>query len=98
MSTNIQEITDAIINDENMMSRLEKAESAQEVSELLAEKGVSIAPEAIDEFMKQSCDSGELTEDDLENIAGGGFKFRYLNPAYWLGRLIGAAITKSAGC
>ena len=44
MNTNIQEITNAVINDENLMSRLEKVESSQEVSELLAEKGVDIRP------------------------------------------------------
>ena len=98
MSTSNQEITNAIINDENLMSRLEKAESSQEVSELLAEKGISIDPETIDEFMNQSFDSGKLTENDLENVAGGGFKFRYLNPGYWIGRLLAAVLTKDAGC
>ena len=93
MSTNIQEITNAVINDENLMSRLEKAENSQEVSVLLAEKGVDISPETIDEFMKQPFESGELTENDLENVAG-GFKLRYLNPFYWVGRLLAYAVTK----
>ena len=44
--------------------------------------------------MKQSFNSGELTENDLENVAGGGFKLRYLNPFYWVGRLLAYAVTK----
>ena len=75
------------------MSRLEKAESSRDVSALLAEKGVEIRPETVDEFMKQPFDSGELSENDLENVAG-GFKLRYLNPFYWVGRLLAYAATK----
>ena len=93
MNADYQEITNEVLNDKDLMARLEKAESSQEVSQILAEKGVNIAPEAIDEFMKQPLDAGELTEDDLEKVAGGSFKLRYLNPFYWVGRLIAWAVT-----
>ena len=40
MSSNVQEITNSVLNDGDLMSRLEKSESSQDVSDLLAEKGI----------------------------------------------------------
>lgn len=93
MNSNVQEMTDAILNDDSLVSRLKNSENSQEVSELLAEKGVIISPEKIDEFIEHQLFDGELSETDLENVAGGSFKLRYLNPFYWVGRLIAAAAT-----
>jgi len=95
MNTNVRDLTNTVVSDEDLMFRLENAESSQEVSDLLAEKGIKITPEAIDEFMNQEVFSKEeLSEEDLERIAGGKFKLRYLNPVYWVGRLLAAAVTK----
>ena len=44
--------------------------------------------------MDQQQGAGELSEEDLEKVAGGGFKLRYINPFYWVGRLIAYAVTK----
>lgn len=95
MASNIQELTNKVVNDQELMTRLGNANSAQEVSDLLKEKGINISAESIDEFSIHHLDTGELSVDDLENVAGGGsFKLRYLNPIYWVGRLIAAVTTK----
>ena len=95
MSTNVKELTDSILHDKDLVARLENAESAEELSALLAEKGVEISPEKIDEVMAElPVQEGELSESDLEAVAGGKFKWRYLNPFYWVGRLLAAATTK----
>ena len=91
MAKNVQELTKELLNDKDLVAKLENAESAQEVSELLAGKGVEISAEQIEAVMAK--DQGELSEENLENVAGGAFKFRYLNPFYWLGRLLAAATT-----
>ena len=91
MAKNVQELTKELLNDKDQVAKLENAESAQEVSELLAGKGVEISAEQIEAVMAK--DQGELSEENLENVAGGAFKFRYLNPFYWLGRLLAAATT-----
>ena len=94
MTANVQELTNSVIKDEELMARLEKAQNAQEVSDLLAEKGIQVSPEVIDEFMDQQSGAEGLSDEDLEKVAGGGFKLRYLNPFYWVGRLIAYAVTK----
>ncbi len=94
MAANIQELTNAVTSDSDLMARLEKAQNAQEVSDLLAEKGITVSADVIDEFMDQQQGAGELSEEDLEKVAGGGFKLRYINPFYWVGRLIAYAVTK----
>ena len=91
MAKNVQELTKELLNDKELVAKLENAENAQEVSELLAGKGVEISAEQIEAVMAK--DQGELSEENLENVAGGAFKFRYLNPFYWLGRLLAAATT-----
>ena len=95
MAKNVQELTKELLNDKELVAKLENAENAQEVSELLAGKGVEISAEQIEAVMAK--DQGELSEENLENVAGGAFKFRYLNPFYWLGRLL-AAVTTSGMC
>ena len=97
MAKNVQELTKELLNDKDLVAKLENAESAQEVSELLAGKGVEISAEQIEAFMAKEQGEGELSEENLENVAGGAFKFRYLNPFYWLGRLL-AAVTTSGMC
>ena len=94
MDTNIQKVTNDLLSDAELMSKIERAETSNEVSELLAEKGVDISAETIDAFMRERSELGELSENELENVAGGKFKLRYLNPVYWVGRLLAYAVTK----
>ena len=73
MDKKTQELHDAIVNDNDVMARLQAAADSQEVSEILAEKGFHIEPSKIDEFMNQLVGEGELSEDQLDAVAGGGF-------------------------
>ena len=95
MENKAQVMTNTVISDSDVMARLANVADAQEVSEILAEKGINISAEAIDEFMIQQIGEGELNENQLETVAGGGgFKLRYLNPFYWVGRLLAWAVSK----
>lgn len=95
MSADINEKAKTVLDDKDLMAKLEKAESAQEVSDLLATKDVVIDAATINEFMENQIELGELNEDDLDKVAG-GFKLRYVNPFYWVGRLMAWAVTKDA--
>lgn len=95
MDKKTNEILEAILKDSSVMARLENAADAQEVSAILAEKGFNIEASYIDEFMAQQLGEGELNENDLDAVAGGAFKLRYLNPVYWVGRLFGWAASKN---
>lgn len=95
MENKAQVLTDAVVSDSTVMARLENAADSKEVSEILAEKGINISAEAVDEFMAQQLGEGELNENQLETVAGGAFKIKYLNPIYWVGRLLGWAVTKN---
>lgn len=95
MNKKTNEILEAIMNDSDVMARLENAADSQEVATILAEKGFNIEASQIDEFMAQQLGEGELNENDLDAVAGGAFKLRYLNPVYWVGRLFGWAASKN---
>ena len=71
MNADIQAMTDSVLNDKDLMTRLENCGSSQEVSELLAEKGIEISAEKVDEFMMQQLGSEELNEEALEKVSGG---------------------------
>lgn len=94
MDKKTNEMLEAILNDTSVMARLENASDSQEVSAILAEKGFTIEASQIDEFMAHHLGEGELNENELDAVAGGAFKLRYLNPFYWVGRLIGWAASK----
>lgn len=94
MDKKTKELFDALVDDGSIMVRLENAANSQEVSDILAEAGFNIDASKIDAFMDQLLGEGELDENQLDMVAGGGFKLRYLNPVYWVGRLLAWAVTK----
>lgn len=94
MDKKTKELFDALVDDGSIMVRLENAANSQEVSDILAEAGFNIDASKIDAFMDQLLGEGELDENQLDMVAGGGFKLRYLNPVYWVGRLLAWAATK----
>lgn len=59
---------------EEILAKLTKAESVEELTAILAENGIEleegITPEALLAQMKAE---GELNEDALDNVAGGGW-------------------------
>ena len=77
MNANVQDLTNTVLEDKELVSMLEQSADANEVSELLAKKGIKIEAKTIDAFMEQQVGQGELSESELENVAGGKFKLSY---------------------
>ena len=59
------------MNKEELIAKLKEAKSADELLALAKENGVEIAPEKAKELFQQ-LSGGELTDDQLESVAGGG--------------------------
>ena len=56
-----------------MMENLKKAENAEELIKLAKEYGVVLSNEAADaQFLKLHAEQGELSDDELDNVSGGG--------------------------
>ena len=60
------------MNKEELIAKLKEAKSADELLALAKENGVEIAPEKAKELFQQMNANGELTDDQLESVAGGG--------------------------
>lgn len=61
-----------LMKDAEFAAKMEAAESAAEIVELLKTKGIETTEEEIEKAYNQASQSGdELNEADLENVAGG---------------------------
>lgn len=65
------EIKELVVNEE-FKAAASKVETLEEALELCKAHGVEITAEELVDAIKKS-QSDELSEDDLENVAGGGF-------------------------
>lgn len=66
-----------LFQDQAFLEELFSKESAEDAQALLKERGVEMTVEELNQFRKTLMDrmeggGGELSEDDLENVAGGG--------------------------
>lgn len=60
-------------NSEAFVAALNTIETPEELQKLLQAHGVEMAMEEIEEIAKAACGStAELSENDLDNVAGGG--------------------------
>ena len=61
--------------DAKILEDLEKAESVEDFIETFKKYGIETTEEELSEFFKTtvSNEENELTEEDLENVAGGGW-------------------------
>lgn len=71
-----QEKLASLMENEQFTAEMEKAESAEQFQEILALYGVELSLEEIQKEMKQAEEAaensdGELSEDALEDVAGG---------------------------
>ena len=71
--------------DSGFLEAMEKVETAEEASRVLNEFGISATAEEFIEFGKAMVPSeeGELSESDLENVAGGGKGYQNYCNGYW---------------
>jgi len=78
-----------LMKDAEFAAKMEAAESAAEIVELLKTKGIETTEEEIEKAYNQASQSGdELNEADLENVAGGMSValMVLLGLGYWLWR------------
>ena len=54
-----------------LLEKLQAAKSAEELIEIAKANGVEIAPDKAEELFTKLNAEGEISDDDVENIAGG---------------------------
>ena len=57
---------------EALMSKAKEAKSAEELVSLAEENGVKLTKEEAEEYFAQLNKSGEISDEELDNVAGGG--------------------------
>ena len=62
------------MDNEKLAKELEACQSNEEILKVLADNGINVTAEEVDALVKkaQAQESGELGEDALEDVAGGG--------------------------
>lgn len=77
MKTNIELFLEKVKENEELRMKFLEAEEVGEVQEIAKELGVELAEAEVMELRNimekafEVCENGELSEDDLENVAGG---------------------------
>ena len=56
---------------QEMLEKLKAAKSVEELVEIAKANGVEIAPDKAEELFAKLNADGEISDDDVENIAGG---------------------------
>ena len=56
---------------EELIYKAKAAKSAQEISDLAKENGIEMTEESANAYFEQLQKSGELADDELDNVAGG---------------------------
>lgn len=85
-----------LLTDTKVAEALQNADSQEEILRILNENGIAVSSEEMGNFVG-TVHEGELSEEVLDEVAGGGWLWnhltKYWNPGYWFGR----AMTKDAG-
>lgn len=58
--------------DQNIVKKARKCKSVEEIITLAKENGVELTGEQAESYFKSICTSGELSDDELTNVNGGG--------------------------
>ena len=69
----MQEKLNALFEDEAFLNKMLNAENPEQVSALFAENGITMSAKEVEILRSrlENADGGELSEDQLENVAGG---------------------------
>ena len=68
-------------NMRELLEKLQAAKSVQELIEMAKAEGAEIAPDKAEELFAKLNAEGELSDEDIENIAGGVHRwFRPIKP------------------
>ena len=71
--SHMQEKLNALLEDEAFLNKMLNAENPEQVSALFAENGITMSAKEVEILRSrlENADGGELSEDQLENVAGG---------------------------
>ena len=67
------------MNKEELIAKLKEAKSADEILALAKESGIELDEEKAKELFSQLNASGELSDDDLDKVAGGKIICQYVD-------------------
>lgn len=69
----MQEKLNALLENEAFLNKMLNAENPEQVSALFAENGITMSAKEVEILRSrlENADGGELSEDQLENVAGG---------------------------
>ena len=62
---------ETLTNDNDFLEKLGAASTPAEVQQILVEKGISISAAEAEEVLRKSSAEGELSESDMDMVAGG---------------------------
>lgn len=62
---------ETLTNDNDFLEKLGSASTPAEVQQILMEKGISISAAEAEEVLRKSSAEGELSESDMDMVAGG---------------------------
>lgn len=62
---------ETLTNDNDFLEKLGAASTPAEVQQFLMEKGISISAAEAEEVLRKSSTEGELSESDMDMVAGG---------------------------
>lgn len=64
-----------------LLQKAQQVQSAEELTALAREHGFEISPENARDYVRLMHNTGELRDEELENVSGGGFLVRFLAKA-----------------
>ena len=70
------------VNIKELLVKLQAAKSAEELIEMAKAEGAEIAPDKAEELFTKLNAQGELSDEDLEKIAGGLYLYDHLRGKY----------------
>lgn len=62
-------------NDKEFLSELEKARTEEDIIAVFRKNGIDLTKKDIDDFLKSTVKSEELSEEELKGISGGKSKY-----------------------
>ena len=82
MTDNLKSFLEAVSEDKEFIEKLTRAESPEAVTALANEKGFALTPEDL----TQETSTGELSDDELDDVAGGAGLASFLQHLVYSGR------------
>ena len=78
MKEELKNQLEALLSDDSVFDEIQKVSSIEEFTSLLAQKGITLSDDDLQELLTQAqgSEEGELSEDALEDVAGGSLLSR----------------------